>query len=213
MRPIQRQCAVLVTVLVSLVLPVAGQVAAWCLAPPLELRPGDLVFRRGQGIWSGQFAGLSSRETRFSHVGVVWAVDGEVKIVHAEASEWTGHGRVRETTWRGFFEDAGARECAVFRFDGPPETAMRLAERAHERIGVPFDSGFDLSETNRLYCTELIAVALAEATGADGSPRTSRGERTYIALDDLYSRGFSRVYDSEVPAGAGAGETGGAGDE
>ena len=52
----------------------AGESLSWMSEPPVELRKGDLVFRRGQGFWTKYFVDVSTREKRFSHVGVVWKV-------------------------------------------------------------------------------------------------------------------------------------------
>lgn len=176
--------------------PAADPVFPWSEAPPVALQRGDLVCRRGNGLWSRHFAELSSRDPRFSHVGVVWETDPEPTIVHADASDWTGRGCVREGSWSDFFGGANSTACAVFRMEAGPETAARFAEAVRRRLGVPFDAAFDLGETNRLYCTELLAVALAETLGCDNLPRTTRKDKEYFAIDDLYWRGFRTVFDS-----------------
>lgn len=172
---------------------------SWRQSPPVEVRKGDLVCRRGNGLWSSLFASLSSREPRFSHVGVVWEEGASPTLIHADASDWSGKGCVREGSWQDFFEGANATECAVFRLEAGGGLAERFALAARQRLGVPFDTAFDLGETNRLYCTELLAVALEEACGHNTVPRTSRGEKVYYAIDDLYARGFLKVFDSDMP--------------
>lgn len=174
----------------------AGSAADWRETPPVELRPGDLVCRRARGLWSRQFASMSSREPRFSHAGVVWKVSPEPVVVHAEANDLNGRGWVREDAWADFFAGAKATECAVFRLDAPPGDAGRFAEAARARLGVPFDTGFDLSDTNSLYCTELLSLALDETFGEGFAGRTTRDGRVFVAVDDLYLRGFTRIFDS-----------------
>ena len=179
----------------------AGESLSWMSEPPVELRKGDLVFRRGQGFWTKYFVDVSTREKRFSHVGVVWKVSKDKKnalLIHADADDSTGLGFVHKEMWKDFFERANSLECVVFRWDGEDSgVPERLAEAVHKRIRVPFDPFFDMSETNKLYCTELIAEALKEATATNFISSTMYNGREFIAIDDIYRINFRRIYDSK----------------
>lgn len=166
-----------------------------------DLKVGDVVFRRGDGAWTQYFIDCSSREKRFSHVGIVLSNNNEeVVIVHADADDWTGVGKVRTENWKGFF--AGAAECAVFRYDGEAKIAEKIAANAARRIGTAFDFFFDLSETNRLYCTELVRLAINEAVGTNFVGTTKVCGTDVVAIDDIYRKGFKRVFDSKWSNGS-----------
>lgn len=172
----------------------------WASRAPVALRCGDLVFRRGHGLWTKYFINCSSREKRFSHVGIVSVTGDEPVLIHADADERTGRGFVHTEGWRSFF--AEALECAVFRFDGEASTASNIVEKARARLGVKFDSAFDLSETNRLYCSEMVRIAVNEAVGTNLVGFTEICGRKVVAIDDLYRRGFRRIYDSKGLGGS-----------
>ena len=174
-----------------------GKVYVWQIAPPVEVYIGDIVVRKGYGAWTHYFINCSSREKRFSHVGIVSADGHEVALIHADADERTGNGHVRVEGWRGFFADA--LECAVFRFDGDSSVASNIAINAKCRLGVKFDSAFDMGETNRLYCSELVRLAINEAVGTSLVGFTKVCGRNVVAIDDLYRNGFRRIYDSHHP--------------
>ena len=159
-----------------------------------DFKRGDLVVRRGNGFWSDWFRKVSTREKRFSHVGVVTSVTGAVLIVHAEADDLTGIGKVRAEPWPSFRADS--REFAVYRHVGGAALRERIAAGVEQRLGVPFDSGFDLAETNRLYCSELVALAVNDAVGSNLVGVTEWNGREVIAIDDLYRRDFFKVFDS-----------------
>ena len=184
--------------LVFLLLPILsaaeGFMCSWQDCPPINLKTGDLVFRRGQGIWTSYFINVSSREKRFSHVGIV--VDGgdEPILIHADADERTGYGFVHTETWCSFF--INTLECAVFRYDGDPSVASNIVVNAKRRLGVKFDSDFDMGETNRLYCSETVRIAINEAVGTNLVGSTDVCGRKVVAIDDLYRNGFKRIYDS-----------------
>lgn len=170
---------------------------SWNVNAPCVLKVGDLVFRRGHGAWTQCFIKCSSREKRFSHVGIVSEIGDEVILLHADADEHTGDGCVRVEDWRGFFADA--LECAVFRFDGDSSVAANIVLNAKRRLGVKFDSAFDMGETNRLYCSEMVRLAINEAVGTNLVGFTKVCGRNVVAIDDLYRNGFRRIFDSHHP--------------
>ena len=89
----------------------------WQETPPITVQRGDLVMRRGRGMWTRFFIGMSTREKRFSHVGFVHSVsNGVTMLIHAEAEDSTGVGDVHLTPWPEFFKESS--DCAIFRYDG-----------------------------------------------------------------------------------------------
>lgn len=174
-----------------------GKAHAWQNDPPVEVCVGDVVVRKGYGTWTQYFIDCSSRERRFSHVGIVVSNETQCVIVHSDANEWTGIGCVRLESWKGFY--AGALECAVFRHVGPADTSKGFASRGIELLGVPFDGVFDMEETNRLYCTEFVREVINDVLKTNLVGWTSVCGHRVIALDDIYRHGFKRIYDSHHP--------------
>lgn len=173
----------------------AEQDMRWRQSPPEGIAVGDLVFRRGKGYWTPFFISISSREKRFSHVGIVSGVaSNAVDILHSDADETSGRGFVRIQDWRGFFDDT--LEGAVYRYEGPADTRRKFAENGRGKLGVPFDSLFDMRTTNRLYCTEFVRWAVNESVGRELVGYTLVGELPFIALDDIYRRAFIKTWDS-----------------
>lgn len=124
-------------------------------------------------------------------------IGSDIALIHADADERTGYGFVHSECWRSFFSDA--LECAVFRFDGDSSVASNIAINAKCRLGVKFDSAFDMGETNRLYCSEMVRLAINEAVGTNLVGFTRVCGRNVVAIDDLYRNGFRRMYDSHHP--------------
>lgn len=169
----------------------------WKSSPPAGVKVGDVVFRKGSGMWTRYFIGASSREKRFSHVGIVVSVEPTALILHADGNDRTGVGKVRTEQWEDFFSIAS--ECAVYRYSGDEETARSFARGGLRRLDVPFDPAFDMSSTNALYCTELIREVVNEAVGSELIGFTILKGHRIIAIDDVYHKGFVKVFDSHVP--------------
>ena len=176
---------------------VAEEVATclWKNDPPANIKVGDIVFRKGAGPWTKYFINCSSREKRFSHVGIVVSNGTQCVIIHSEANERTGVGSVRLELWQGFY--AGASECAVFRYIGSENAAKRFAARGMALVGVPFDSAFDMEDTNRLYCTEFVRIAINETLNTNLVGWTSVCNKRVVAIDDIYRNDFKKIFDSQ----------------
>lgn len=135
-----------------------------------SLQPGDVVLRHGNGLWSGVFARLNSRDRRFSHAGVVVREGMDWYVIHAEADNLGRNGTVRMDEWEVF---AGqARQMAVLRVSDSG-SAARTAEAAAimHRDALPFDFSFDLTRRDAVYCSELVWRALSEALQRDPLPQ------------------------------------------
>ena len=169
----------------------------WHECPPVALRPGDVVLRRGDGVWTEIFIRKASREKRFSHIGIVTAVSNGVTIVHSEASDFTGIGSVHASTWEEFYD--GALESAVFRFRRGETSARAIAAQAERYRGVPFDLLFDTDSTNRLYCTEFVRQAVNVGLGTNLVGTTMCDGRRIVTFDDVCGAEFDRIYDSLGP--------------
>ncbi len=131
------------------------------------LQEGDLIFRRGQGVTSRAVL-IYDRGAGFSHVGMVVHVDDNPKIIHITPGESLGgNDVVRRETLSEFLTVASPTAVTVRRASDNAigREAARFATRYYEEA-VPFDAGFSLSDSTRMYCTELVWRAYL-AAGAD----------------------------------------------
>lgn len=185
---------------ISIAGPAATRAPAAPLAPPVsllealplarleaDLREADLVFRRGNGLWSGYFAGASGGEGYFSHVGVLVREADGWHVVHTEADDRTGIGGVRSDRLADFL--AEAHGVAVVRprlSQAQAAAAVDLSAQARWR-DIPFDSSFRLDDDgDAMYCTEWVQALVLAATGEDiARPRSYFGTRAIISVDDL----------------------------
>ncbi len=134
------------------------------LAPPAavyraaraDVRPGDLVFRRGRGLVS--LAVLAADPAaRYTHVGLVVQAAGDTLVAHATPGPRGGPpAPVRLEPLAVFLAGDRTVHAAVLR---PPARYARRAARiarAYAARPLVFDDAFDLATPDRLYCTELV---------------------------------------------------------
>jgi len=126
---------------------------------PVALKDGDLVFRRGRSFASDVVLSADPK-SMYSHVGIVVVREAVPMVVHAEPGDGRERGGVTMADqFSTFIEPDETSAYAVYRVrPGLEAIARRAAQRAesYERAATPFDSAFDLSTPDRLYCTELV---------------------------------------------------------
>ena len=149
--------------------------------PAESMHEGDLVFRRGCGITSYAVV-RSDPGGKYSHIGIVARDGGEMVVVHSvpgEAGEDGAPDRVKVEAVASFFAPDKAREGALLHFTCDSTVARRAARLALEIAarGVEFDHDYDLGDTCRLYCTELVHHVYSRC-GID----VTEGRRTHLAL-------------------------------
>lgn len=105
---------------------------------------GDLVFRRGGGVASRAVLVADAGGT-YSHVGVV-VEDG--KVIHS-----VPEGGVKIEKLEEFFAPRAALRGAVMRVQVSLERVMELAAPFE---GTGFDHNYDLADSTKVYCTELV---------------------------------------------------------
>lgn len=123
-------------------------------------REGDLVLRCGYGVESKVVT--ESSRSLYSHIGLLHydREQGLWMVLHAvpdeaapDEPEWLKCERISE-----FYAADRAMRGAWMRVDCPDSVAEAAARYALRKVGerVEFDHDYLLSDTTRLYCTELV---------------------------------------------------------
>lgn len=162
------------------------------------LDEGDIILRYGNGFWSPFFRNVSRHEKRFSHAGVVVMDKGTFTVVHASADEMNGEGGVSYVSLEQFLSVSS--DYAVYRVEAGKNIRLRIAENAKSYVGRPFDPSFNLADSKRLYCTELVMHAVNDAVGYKAIFPTVANGVSLVAPDDCYEgRVFFAVADKRMP--------------
>ncbi len=131
-----------------------------------DIRPGDLLFRRGTGLTSHTVL-LADKGGQFSHVGIAVDSAGIAMVVHAVPGEPDFEGdpdRVKMDTAEKFYSSLNASAGEICR-PGDPEAGEKAAKAALEiyHKGMLFDHDYDSADSTKMYCTELVMVAYRKA--------------------------------------------------
>ncbi len=126
-----------------------------------EFKNGDLIVRHSDYLHSEFIRKLNSREQVFSHLGVIRRTSDSLTVLHATAGDLTGIGGI-EAVPLSLFMPQGDFDVAVYRLQTPQSVRDALADdilRLRAK-GTPFDPFFNVADTTRLYCAELVAYSV-----------------------------------------------------
>jgi hypothetical protein len=157
-----------------------------------EFAPGDLIFRRGRSLVSRAVLAVDGG-SEYSHVGLISIVDGKAWVLHAIPPEEPAQkGGVIAEPLSVFLAPEKATAAGLYRVRtaGAAAAAERVAwgfVRAH----IPFDSAFDLSTPNELYCTEMVWRAYREG-GIDLAPPVPGRQEKYLLPGRLLQSPYLR---------------------
>lgn len=124
-----------------------------------ELRPGDLVFTRIDVLPFREVATATGTWT--NHVGIVIGREGERPLVAESTFPWS-----RLTPLDDFIARSEGGRVAVLRLPLTLDAAAhaRLRTAADRRLGVFYDTGFDL-HSRRQFCSRFVHEVAQEALG------------------------------------------------
>lgn len=125
----------------------------------LDLRNGDIIFRRGGSAMSFCVRTVDKKGF-YTHVGMLVRVDGKFCVVHSVPDEAPkgDFDRVKIESLEEFFEDSKALNGAIYRTKLTEEQLRNATNEAMRfyRKKVPFDSDYNLEDSTEIYCTELL---------------------------------------------------------
>ena len=132
----------------------------------IDFRPGDIVLRRGSGIAS-RVVMAADGSGAYSHIGVVAFSGGKVVVVHAVPGEPDHEGdedRVKQDPIERFFSSINAEAGRVLRCRDSA-IALRASQVALGKLKAHtlFDHDYDVYDTTRMYCSELVGYAYRKA--------------------------------------------------
>lgn len=148
--------------------------------PGTPVSEGDIALRRGRGLASRVVIGADPMG-KYSHIGIVARAGDGMVVVHSVPGESDDGGpdKVKAEPLQSFFSPDKAAAGALMHFRGDTAVAGRASRIALElaRRGVLFDHDYDLGDTSRLYCTEMVVFAYSKC-GVD----ITGGRRTALSI-------------------------------
>lgn len=162
------------------------------LLPDSLFRSGDIIFRDGRGVISSAFRRLSLTDPRYSHAGIIHKENGLVFVYHILGGERGRNNKMRKDLLSFFCNPLQSNSFAVYRMDQNGKKIDSLATHYFSKK-LEFDTGFNLSTDDKMYCTELIYKILIKVSGQENYlPLTNFSGVKYEACDNIYLSSHSK---------------------
>lgn len=159
--------------------------------PTEILMQGDIVFRKGEGMVS-EIVLHSDADGLYSHIGVIVNHNDSVKVVHSVPGEGDFDG-VKIEPIEVFFAPNRAVKGEIKRLPMTDAQRSLVGERAIEKAcqRVIFDHDYDIEDTTKLYCTELVELLFAQCNVSLSESRITEVNvpglsGKYIMPSDIY---------------------------
>ena len=131
-----------------------------------SIREGDLILRCGNDFISESLSDFSQQEKLYSHSGIA-IMDDEIMYVYSNmAGDINPDEIMRRDNIDSFITPVNNVAVGIYSYYITNEELEKLKKIIHTHYlnKLPFDMNFDLSTNDKMYCAELIAKAVEDAT-------------------------------------------------
>jgi hypothetical protein len=131
-----------------------------------SIREGDLVLRCGNDFVSESLSDFSQKEKLYSHSGFALMDNGTMYIYSNMAGDINPDEIMRRDDVDSFITPVHNVAVGIYRYDitGTELEKLKHIVHAHYMNKLRFDMNFDLSTDDKMYCAEMIAKSMEQAT-------------------------------------------------
>jgi len=123
------------------------------------LQEGDFVFRLGYGMVSF-FLESQTGASGVSHIGVLVKDSLDFAVIHSISGSMAEMDGVQKISLNGFLFEAKPHSLVVTRLKNSSGKLIAYEARRLLAERVPFDMSFDIKDTTKLFCSEMINFIL-----------------------------------------------------
>ena len=133
------------------------------------LRHGDIILRKGYGMFSDALVEVQDGPYRVSHCAMILDENQNWKVVPALSSSVATFDGAQRQNLQRFLNESIPGSIIVVRFKSTPDTINQIANRAayYADTKKPFDHQFNNEDTTAYYCTELFQKAFYQVLKRD----------------------------------------------
>ena len=140
----------------------------WALINVMKdsIHEGDLVLRCGNDYISESLSDFSQQEKLYSHSGIAIMDDGIMYVYSNMAGDINPDEIMRRDNIDSFITPANNVAVGIYRYDITKKELEKLKAivHTHYKNKLQFDMNFDLSTNDKMYCAEMIAKSVEEAS-------------------------------------------------
>ncbi len=173
--------------------------------PPHEmeqLKTGDIIMRRGFGLMSTMIADALDENPEVSHCGIIVKINHNFYVVHSISKALSQTDGVRYDMLGSFIKQSKPNSVVVTRYKSlTPSMIKRLKDKTlyYLEKKIPFDHAFDLHDSTKFYCNELVRNIILHATGTDVYKQIPEGTDRHVRFEVFYNPEYFGVIINHNP--------------
>lgn len=133
------------------------------------IKDGDIILRHGYGLVSDVIAEQLAPHIGVSHCAIVCKDSNHLGIIHSVSRSLSPFDGVQYQEFDSFIFDSKMNSVIVVRYKSPKGNNTGISQRAKEyfKNRVEFDHDFDINDSTKFYCTELLWKCILNEYGDD----------------------------------------------
>ncbi len=155
-----------------------------------KLKDGDIILRRGFGMVSDLIVTTMNEEYDISHCAIIVKDNNHFKVIHTVSQSLSEFDGVQSQTLSRFISDSKENSIIVVRLKGISDSSISQRAKYFLSKKLPFDHDFDINDSSKLYCTELIWKVIKDSYKIDIFDNQLKGQ------DKKNQYRFSALMDS-----------------
>jgi len=164
----------------------------------LQLQTGDILLRKGFGMISDYIANFLDEAYPVTHCGfIIKTAKGKIQVLHTVSNDAISGMFIESLA--DYCRQSQAGSLVAVRVKATEAERKAMMQRAHDLVKqkVPFDMAFDDSNSDRLYCAEMMRDIFVEILGQDLLPqRTQKQGIDVLSMDNfLDSTNFELLFN------------------
>jgi len=161
-----------------------------------DLQNGDIVLKRGYGTISKQIVQSLQEKLAFSHVALLANENDSMYFIHAVAREVSGKDGMQTINIQDFLTDCYPNNTIVLRHKSAQAERDKLVLSAKRYLEnkIGFDYDFNHTNSDKIYCSELIYNVLKENYNKDFFATKKIGDNDVLLFNSLLDTNTFDIY-------------------
>jgi uncharacterized protein YycO len=132
-----------------------------------QLKDGDIILRHGFGMVSDLIVSTMNEEYDISHCAILVKDSNGFNVIHSVSQSLSDFDGVQSQSLHRFISDSKENSIIVVRYKGDSDSLISSSAKYYLNKKIPFDNDFDIKDSTKIYCTELIWKVIKDSQGVD----------------------------------------------
>lgn len=132
-----------------------------------QLKDGDIILRHGFGMVSDLIVSTMNEEYDISHCAILVKDRNGFNVIHSVSQSLSDFDGVQSQSLNRFISDSKENSIIVVRYKGNSDSLISGSAKYYLNKKIPFDNDFDIKDSSKIYCTELIWKVIKDSQGVD----------------------------------------------